>query len=242
MYKIKIKTLEKGIIELGFTDLHQVAHVLGIQTGVFFGYINDDDLEQFLDVVGSNLTKRFQERERLGVFNDLDKDSVIIDIGAGTGWFDIAMSKYIGGGKFIMVDKQEWTTGYAATQWDSTYHFYNDWAVFEDLVENSNVDKNCFVQYTPEDSWPDDPDLIFSGFSYLWHYPKETYWDRISKTNANLNFDVLNKENSMQQINDDLGIECTYIVKPKILWHWWWNTLELDENGSPGKCCYWRRK
>ena len=241
MYKLKIETIKKGTIELGFTDLHRVAHVLGIQTGVFFGYVNADDLDQFLNVVSSNLTKRFQEREKLGVLDDLNKDSLIIDIGAGTGWFDIAMSKYIDGGKFIMIDKQEWTTGYAATQWDPTYHFYNDWAVFEDLVENSDVDRSCFIQTTPEDEWPENPDLIFSGFSYLWHYPKETYWDRISKTNANLNFDVLNKESSMQQINDDLGIECTYIAKPKILWHWWWDTLELDENGSPGKCCYWKR-
>lgn len=241
MYKLTIETLKKGNIELGFKNLHQVAHILGIQTGVFFGYVNEDDLEQFLSVVSSNLTKRFQEREQLGVLDDLNKDSVIIDIGAGTGWFDIAMSKYIGGGKFIMVDKQEWTYGYAATQWSKNYEFYNDWGVFEDLVENSNIDKNNFVQITPEDEWPEDPDLIFSGFSYLWHYPKETYWDRISKTNANLNFDVLNKEDSMQQINDDLGIECKYIAKPKILWHWWWDMLELDDTGSPGKCCYWRR-
>lgn len=241
MYKLTIETLKKGNIEIGFTDLHQVAHVLGIQTGVFFGYINVDDLDQFLSVINSNLTKRFQERERLGVFDNLTKDSVIIDIGAGTGWFAIAMNKYIGGGTFIMVDKQEWSTGYAATQWDKTYHFYNDWTVFDDLVDNSDVDRNDFVQVTPEDDWPKNVDLVFSGFSYLWHYPKETYWDKISKTTASLSVDVLNKENSMQQINDDFGFECKYIAKPEILWHWWWDTLELDENRSPGKCCYWRR-
>lgn len=241
MYKLKIETLKKGTIELEFTDFKRIARVLGIQTGVYFGYINEDDLDQFLSVVSSNLTKRFQERERLGVFDDLNENSVIVDIGAGTGWFSIAMSKYIGGGQFIMVDKHEWTTGYARTQWDSKYHFYNDWSVYDDLAENSGVDKSCFIKAAPEDQWPEDIDLIFSGYSYLWHYPKETYWDRISKTSANLVFDILNKENSMQQINDDLGFACEYIVKPSILWHMWMDTLELDENGSPGKCCYWRR-
>lgn len=241
LYNLTIKTIKKGDILLGFENLHQIAHVLGIQTGVFFGYVNADDLDQFLSVVSSNLSKRFREREMLGVFDDLNENSVIVDIGAGTGWFDIAMSKYIDGGKFIMVDKQEWTYGYAATQWDRNYEFYNDWGVFDDLVSNSNVARDRFVQITPEDEWPEHIDLIFSGFSYLWHYPKDTYWDRIEPTGASLCFDVLNKENSMEEINQDLSIECDYIKKPEILFHWFWDTLELDEDGSPGKCCYWRR-
>lgn len=241
MYKLTITTIKKGDIELKFENLHQVAHILGIQTGVFFGYVNEDDLDLFLYVINNNLTKRFQEREKLGVFDALDADSVIVDIGAGTGWWDLAISKYIGGGKFYMIDKHEWTYGYAATQWDSTYHFYNDWGVFEDFARNSSVDRSRFIQQTPELPWPENINLIFSGFSYLWHYPKEVYWNKIEPTGASLSFDVLNKEDTMQQINNDLGIECLYIEKPKILFHWFWNSLELDKNGSPGKCCYWKR-
>lgn len=241
MHTLTIETLNRGTIELGFSDLPLIARVIGIQTGVFHGYINDDDLDQFLSILSSNLTKRFQERERLGVFDNLDENSIIVDIGAGSGWFDIAISKYIGGGTFVMVDKNEWTSGYASTQWDSKYKFYNEWSVFDDLTAHTDMGNGNFIKSTPEDAWPDDIDLIFSGYSYLWHYPKEIYWDRISNTSASLSFDILNKENSMQQINDDLGIECAYIPKPKILYHMWLDTLELDENGSPGKCCYWRR-
>lgn len=242
MYKIKIETLKKGTLELEFSNFPSLAQVLGIQTGLFIGQIYSKDLDLYLSYLSNILSTRFQEREQLGVFDNLDKNSVIVDIGAGTGWFAIAISKYIGGGEFYLIDKQEWSSGYAESHWHTQPNFYNDWAIFNDFHQNSNDDyDSLFHLITPEDAWPENIDLVFSGYSYLWHYPKEVYWDRIVNTNASLSFDVLNKENNMEQIDNDLGIECTYINKPEVLFHWFWNQIELNENNAIGKCCYWKR-
>mgnify|MGYP001041005147 CR=1 FL=1 len=244
MYKIKIETLKKGTLELEFSNFPLLAQVLGIQTGLFIGQIYAKDLDLYLSYLSNTLSTRFQEREQLGVFDNLDKNSVIVDIGAGAGWFAIAISKYIGGGNFYLIDKQEWTGGYAESHWhDAQPIFYNDWGMFNDFAKNSlgQEDDSKFNLIAPEDPWPENIDLVFSGYSYLWHYPKEVYWDRIVNTNASLSFDVLNKENSMEQIDNDLGIECTYINKPETLFHWFWNQIELNENNAIGKCCYWKR-
>jgi len=241
MYNLKIQTLKKGTIKIGFTNFERIASVLGIQTGLYIGQIYAQDVDRYLDYLSNILSQRFQEREQLGVFDNLNENSVIVDIGAGTGWFDIAISKYINGGKFIMIDKQEWSYGYAESHWHDSPNFYNDWSIFENFVENSNVNRNNFNLITPEDNWPQHVDLVFSGYSYLWHYSKETYWDKICNTSASLSFDVLNKENSMQKINQELDIDCKYLNKPETLFHWFWNDIELDENNSIGKCCYWKR-
>jgi len=241
MYKIKIQTLKKGTIDLGFTNFERIASVLGIQTGLFIGQIYAEDVKLYLNYLSNILSTRFQERERLGMFDNLNKDSVIVDIGAGTGWFDIAISKYINGGKFFMIDKQEWSYGYADAHWHDEPNFYNDWAVFENFVENSDVNRNSFNLITPDDNWPEHVDLVFSGYSYLWHYPKETYWSKISNTSASLSFDVLNKDNNMENISKELGVKCNYIDKPKMVFHWFQKSVGLDENNSIGKCCYWKR-
>ena len=95
----------------------------------------------------------------------------------------------------------------------------------------------------PADDWPPKLDLIMSSYSYMWHYPKDVYWHKISKyKKANLCFDIINrKENYMKEINLNIKNVCKFTTKPKLYFHWFSNEL-LYEEGSPGKVCYWKRK
>ena len=103
MNSIKIQTLKRGVIELNFSNFHDFVWVAGHQIGILRGYV--DDTEEYLDSVGKVLSKRFQEKESLGAFDNLTADSVIVDIGSGVGIIDIALCKYIDGGKFVLVDE-----------------------------------------------------------------------------------------------------------------------------------------
>ena len=116
-------------------------------------------------------------------------------------------------------------------------------AVLEDILKTNKINLDNFTILDPADDWPNKLDLIMSSYSYMWHYPKDTYWDKIKKyENASLCFDIVNiKENYIEEINTDMKKICKYIPKPKLYFHWFSEELLLD-NGSPGKVCYWKRK
>jgi hypothetical protein len=74
----------------------------------------------------------------------------------------------------------------------------------------------------------------------MWHYPLDTYWDKIQQQDASLCFDILNRsEDNKSKISKYLNKECKYTDKPQVAFHWFKDDLQL-EDGSPGKVCYWR--
>ena len=242
MYNIKIDTLNKGVIELSYTKFNEFAEIVGHQVGLFYGYVDESNIQHYLDNISKDYSRRFQERERIGVFDNLTPESVIVDIGSGVGVFDLILYKYINGGKFILVDKSEIVReNMPYDQYSIDHGFYNSWSIFEDIALNSDIDANAFTLLTPEDDWPEKVDLITSYLSYMWHYPKEVYWGRIiSHLESNLCFDIINREEDIpNQISKELGKEGVIVDKPRLYFHWFMYKLQLD-NMSPGKLCYWR--
>ena len=237
MYNIQIETIHKGTIELSFTNFSKFVWTAGHQIGLLRGYI--DDVGEYCATISKDYSKRFQEKEALGAFDNLSSNSTIIDIGSGVGIFDIALSKYIQGGNFVLLDKDEINHDHTVAHWSDGHGWYNDWSVFYDLAKHSNVDTDCFTLVTPEDDWP-EADLILSNYSYLWHYPLDTYWDKIQQQDASLCFDILNRpEDNVTRISKYLNKECVCIPKPPVVFHWFIDDLQL-EDGSPGKVCYWQ--
>jgi hypothetical protein len=242
MFFLNIKTLKKGIFQLKFQNFERFVWVAGHQIGILRGYIEDPI--EYCNTVSNDYSKRFQEKEELGVFDNLNKSSVILNIGSGIGLLDIVLHQYIGGGKIILVDENKTTYNHTVGHWSETHGFYNSWDVFFDLINTSNISANNFVLSSPNDHWPEKLDLIMSSYSYLWHYPKNVYWNRIKPyalNKTNLCFDVLNrKENIKLEIDDELNLTSLYKAKPKLYFHWFINEMLLEDE-SPGKICFWRQ-
>lgn len=239
MYNLNIKTLYKGTINLRFEDFSNFVWIAGHQIGILRGYV--DDPIEYCNAVSNDYSKRFQEKEKLGVFSNLDSTSNILDIGSGVGILDMILYKYLEGGTFFLLDKNEVNHNHTVAHWDSKHGFYNQWNVFYDIAKNSIINVNDFNLLSPDDNWPNNLDLIMSSYSYMWHYPKDAYWNKIKYfKNTKLCFDILNRPDCiMTEINNELGKECSYIEKPALYFHWFIDDLEL-ENGSPGKICFWQ--
>jgi hypothetical protein len=70
------------------------------------------------------------------------------------------------------------------------------------------------------DSLPEDTDLIMSSYSWCFHYPKETYWQKVRdslKTGGKLFLDVrlLQDRNMIQEINEEFKSLPTLIPIPE---------------------------
>lgn len=244
MYTIKIDTIKKGSFDINFTNFADFVWIVGHQVGLFHGYVDETTAEDYCNLIGKDFSRRFQEREQLGVYDNIDHKSVVLDIGSGVGIFDIILYKYLGGGTFYLLDKSEVHHGNMTSgQWNDDHGFYNDWNMFKDIINHNDVDASAFITLDPDDEWPSEINLIMSSYSYMWHYSKETYWDKIlpyATKDTSLCFDILNhKNNNIGTIEKELNKTCTIKHKPKILFHWFAKDLSL-ENDSPGKLCYWR--
>lgn len=238
MYKIKIETLKRGTIELSFQNFSRFVWIAGHQIGILRGYV--DDPEEYLDSVSKVLSKRFQQRESLGAFDNLTSESTIIDIGSGVGIFDMVLYKYLQGGHFVLVDESTVNHNHVVSHWSDTHGYYNDWNVFRDIAINSNIDISHFTLQSPSLEWGNEADLIMSSHSYLWHYPLEVYIDQILEyPKAALLFDILNRpENNMEKLNILREQECKYVAMKPFAFHWFSDELTL-EDGSAGKVCFY---
>ena len=243
MYKLTVSTLYKGDIELTFTDFEKFVKLVGHQIGLFHGYINEEDSAYYCSMVSRDYSKRFQEREQLGVFDNISSNSTILDIGSGVGILDLVLYKYIKGGNFFLLDKSQFDREKLLSgQWNKDHGFYNDWNLFIDFANHSNINLDNFTMLSPEDNWPKEINLITSSYSYMWHYPKDIYWHRIKPyalLDTQLCFDIANRpKNIMIEISEDIKKLCVFKSKPRILYHWFKEDLYLEDN-SPGKVCYW---
>jgi len=238
MFELVIQTLYKGELKLKFTNFENFVCIAGHQIGILRGYI--DDPQSYLNEVSKDFEKRFQERESLGVYKNLTKDSIILDIGSGVGILDMLLYLYLDGGKFYLLDKDEVNHDHTVAHWSEGHGWYNDWSVLEDIIACSDISRENFVLLDPQMQWPNNTNLINSTYSYLWHYPLDTYWSKIQQQNASLCFDILNRsEDNKSKISKYLNKECKYTDKPQVAFHWFKKDLIL-EDGSPGKVCYWQ--
>ena len=137
-----------------------------------------DNVQKFFN----NLWSRALEEQ---CYDNLPDNPTIVDIGSGIGIMNVIAYKHLGKtGKFYLLDKSERT--YSANHNMEFYHsanhgFYNSRLVTTDVVESSECDLSAFSMIEPGDEWPDEVDLITSWVSYCWHYPLETYWDKVKK-------------------------------------------------------------
>jgi hypothetical protein len=235
MHKILVST-DRGEIEILFKVFKKLYQVVSYQVGIF-----TEDQDEFCEKLSEKISIQWNEKFKLGVFN-LPDNSIILDIGGGVGLLDIVLLKYLNNNSVIhILDKTAITK--KNKHWGADHGFYNNRQVTLDLIESNNIPSASLNFINISDDWPSKLDLIMSNNSYLWHYPKEIYWDKIKPyavNNCKLAFDIFNRENTdyVQEIEQDINRPATVSYKPAPSHHWYKDEI-YEINGTYGRCCAW---
>jgi SAM-dependent methyltransferase len=174
-YNLKINT-DRGLIEIDWSDANELARWSNIQAGL---YIRGDKstLQTFYEWFPKWYQMWWDRRYGQGLFA-LPDDAKIVDVGSGVAVQDLMLAKYLPESTFTLVDKEgfEFKPG---VYYDKDYPEYNSWGPVIDGIKTSNINTDRFRLQGPEDSWPDEIDAVTSYLSWCWHYPKETYWQKV---------------------------------------------------------------
>ena len=133
----------------------------------------------------TNRQRRQEEWNRnydLGAY-ELPENANVLDVGSGIGINDLILYNYDKTCKLNMLDRDvgwqnlkgmspEFLNGY-----NEDYIFYNSRNITSHAISCNGYDPNRFNYMTPEDEW-EEYDLIISNWSWAWHYPLETYWEK----------------------------------------------------------------
>jgi SAM-dependent methyltransferase len=241
-YNLNIAT-DRGPLSIQWSDANQLALWANLQAGLYLQKTNS--LQTFYEYFPRWYQMFWDSRYQQGIFNVPD-DAVILDIGCGVAVIDLLLSKYLPNSKFYLLDKDgfNFSTG---IYYDKNYPKYHSWEPVIDAINTSALDTNRFIMMSPDDPWPEQLDVITSYFSYCWHYPKETYWDRILyslKIGGKLILDV-------RHIKDrDVIEEISTNMKSEPVAHWFQDkipehidAMQAPKEGMPigGRLC-WIRK
>jgi len=237
MHSIKINT-DRGVLELNYSNYVNLRKYVEIQ----ILHLRTLKEEEFHKELSTTLQRHWDRKVELGFFN-FNEPVRVLDIGSGVGFLDLLLSKYLNNGsKFYLVDESRFNP--VPTQFKSTESFYNEWSVFEDLIEHSSISRNDFTLLSTTDDWPEALNAIMSNHSYMFHYPKELYWDKVLKVlasnNCRLAFDVLNIKDRdvVNEITEETGLHCRIIerdINPGVAWK---DELHIV-NGNYAKSCSW---
>jgi hypothetical protein len=187
METLKINS-KKGDLEIKWSDKNKLAHYAAIQAGCYFSDLRDVDwesLNRFIPLhdkyfLGWN-QRRWYERENMGVF-DISDNAKIVDIGCGVSIVDLFLYSYLPNSTLYLIDKDDkWPSRLKPVDVSYTpnHPHYNSWDIVRDAINTSGFDKVRFKMLSPEDNLPEQTDLIMSSFSWCFHYPKETYWEKV---------------------------------------------------------------
>jgi len=190
MNQININTNDSQL-SLSWTNIKELRKWSRMQLGeAYFPVTLTDD--EFMSL----FEKRIQNNwNRIALNIDITKPKKIVDIGSGVSTPDLLASKFNPDAEFFLVDKAEFTRHTNGIYYQDVHGHYNSWSVVEDCINSSGLDRNKFNFLDPNDNFPTDVDLILSTFSWCWHYPKETYWNKVMsslKVGGHLLVDVLN--------------------------------------------------
>ena len=237
MYSIKINT-DRGVLELNYSNFENLKQYVQYQILSLYNIPESN----FNAELSATLQRHWDRKIKLKAF-DFDKKVDVLDIGSGVGFLDIFLSKYLNNGsKFYLVDESRFTP--VKTQFKSNESFYNNWSVFEDLIEHSNVSRDDFTLLSTTEEWPEKLDMIMSNHSYMFHYPKELYWSKVIKrvksNKCRLAFDVLNLKDQdvVDEITKETSLACNIIEREFGLGEVWKDELHVV-NGYYARSCSW---
>jgi len=240
-YELLVQT-NKGTIKLVWSDVETLAKLATLQSGLFAGSGSELSKQLFFENFPKWAQQHWDRCYNMGLFN-LPNDPVVIDIGSGIAVIDLLLQKYLNSGTFYLVDKNqfEFKNG---IYYSSNYPFYNNWDPVHDAIKSSQMPNEKFLIQDPEDPWPES-DCISSYYSWCFHYPKDTYWQKVKqslKVGGKLIVDVrLVKDNNViEEISEEFKCEPIKFTYPNMLPKHIDNFETVDPNVL-GYRCLWTR-
>jgi SAM-dependent methyltransferase len=176
-YTLTVNT-DRGPLQVKWNDAIELARWSNMQAGLYLQDTNS--LQTFYEHFPRWYQMFWDARFKQGLFNLAD-DSVIMDIGSGVAVIDLLLASYLPQSKFYLLDKEGFSFR-KGVYYDKDYPEYNSWGPVKDAIHATNLDPNRFTFMSPDSVWPEQVDVITSYLSYCWHYPKETYWDKVMQT------------------------------------------------------------
>jgi len=176
-YELKINS-DRGVLTVKWNDANNLALWSNIQAGLYLQEKNS--LQTFYEHFPRWYQMFWDARFNQGLFNIPD-ESVIMDIGSGVAVIDLLLAQYLPQSKFYLLDKDGFNFR-KGVYYDKDYPEYNSWDPVRDAIDATGLDPKRFTFMSPDSSWPEQVDVITSYLSYGWHYPKETYWDKVLET------------------------------------------------------------
>lgn len=242
-YNLNVDT-DRGKISLQWSDANNLALWANLQAGIYLQRTNS--LQTFYEYFPRWYQMFWDARFKQGIF-DLQDDAVILDIGCGVAVVDLLLSKYLPNSKFYLLDREGFNFE-PGIYYDKNYPKYHSWDPVIDGIKSSGLDSNRFNFMGPDSQWPDQVDVITSYFSYCWHYPKETYWDKILnslKIGGKLILDIrhLSDRDVIAEISEDMKSTPTaHWFEDKIPEHV--DAMPPPKEGMPmgGRLCWIRNK
>lgn len=240
-YTLTVET-DKGPISVKWKNVEELAKYATLQSGIFGGVSDRLTKQTFFDHFKSWSQREWDRRVKMQSF-ELTPSPTIIDVGSGIAVIDLLLYSYIPNSKFYLIDKD--TVEFEKNIYFSdNYPFYNQWAPVHDAIESSNFDSNRFVIQGPDDDWPES-DCITSYYSWCFHYPKETYWNKTLnslKVGGKLILDVryTKDRNVVEEISESFKCKPIIFEYANTIPKW----IDDYQNGDPGVLghrCVWTR-
>lgn len=217
-YTLTLPT-DRGNLIVKWSDVNELAKWSNIQAGL---YLQDQpsSLQLFFEYFPKWYQYFWNQRFEKGMF-DLPNNAKIIDIGCGVSVIDLLLASYIPGSTFCLVDKEGFKFK-PGIYYDANYPQYHSWAPVADAIETTGLDSSRFSMIGEQDAFPADVDCVTSWLSWGWHYPVETYWDKVFnslKTGGKLILDVraLAEKDVLGQISESMKSKPTLIPIDKKL-------------------------
>ena len=163
--------------------------------------------------------------------DNLDRTQVkkIISVGSGISTLELLLLQYFTNAHIWLVDKSEITNPTyflpngrvefpVEVYKNHQVGFYNDWDITNDAISTSNLDISRIHFLDAADPWPNDVDIIYSGWAWCWDINKDEYNERAMnslKIGGSLIVDVYEEidRNIVQEISEQLGNQPNTSIK-----------------------------
>jgi hypothetical protein len=151
------------------------------------------------------------------ILSQLPQNSTILDIGSGNSLIDLSIQLMFPekNFKFILVDDNVLNLKKNSKFYDEkNYKTYNNWSFVNKVIELNQFDNKTFDFKLPNDVWTNSQvDLIISSSSWGWHYPIDTYLDKILSVCNNTGYIYINPLLNIDNALDKIAIICNSILK-----------------------------